>query len=230
MLDPTDTPARLLEAAVYFGASSAGLVPAADLGDCPSRKASRATAAMPAAGTILVLALVHSAANPALDWWDGPTGGTPGNRQLIDIAARVAEWLKTTRAIDARDLAYLPERDGIYLKDAAVLAGLGTLGRNNLVVTPAFGPRVRLRALLIDADLPGNDPLPYHPCVNCDMPCLEACPQAAFASGAFSRDCCLEKMNADETAALIAAEAESQPMVITYCRACEMACPVGNHS
>jgi epoxyqueuosine reductase len=104
---------------------------------------------------------------------------------------------------------------------------LGTIGKNNLLVAPRFGPRVRLRALLIDCDLPTMPVVSYDPCNGCDAPCQQVCPKAAFASRSFCRDTCLEKMNDDETEALLAAEKDDKPMVIAYCRACELACPIG---
>jgi len=222
-----DTRRRLLEAAFYFGASLAGLVPAEGIRDSPSRRAWKGSLPSLSRGTILVVALEHSPTNPALDWWDGPSGGTPGNRQLLDISGRTAEWLKTTRAIETHDLAYAPQKDGIFLKDAAVLAGLGTIGKNNLLITPRFGPRIRLRSLLIDYDLPASPALDFDPCDGCDMPCHRVCPKTAFASGSFCRDSCLAKMDDDESEAMLSAEAGDKQMVIAYCRECELACPIG---
>jgi len=72
-------------------------------------------------------------------------------------------------------LPYHIENGGIYLKDAAVLAGLGTIGRNNLLITPEFGPRVRLRALLAGVDLPPTGPAGFDPCEGCPAPCLTDC-------------------------------------------------------
>jgi len=45
--------------------------------------------------------------------------------------------------INACPLPYRVEQGGILLKDAAVLAGLGVTGKNNLVITPQLaGPCV----------------------------------------------------------------------------------------
>ena len=225
---PSETACQLIEAALSSGASLAGLASAEDVEKSPSAKAWKGKPRKPLAGSILVLGLVHAADNPALDWWDGPSGGTPGNRQLIDISRRVSKWLRRTHGIASRELAYAPEQGGVFLKDAAALAGLGTIGKNNLLVTPQFGPRVRLRALLLEAELPPTAPLAYLPCDDCDTPCFRACPQEAFSAGAFRKNDCLNKMEADESAGLMAAEEEGKLIVITYCRECELACPIGN--
>lgn len=69
----------------------------------------------------------------------------------------------------------------LSLKHVAIGAGLGVMGRNRLVITPQWGPRVRFGAVVTDAALEG-DPLCQEPlCTNCDL-CLEACPAKAIAA------------------------------------------------
>ena len=129
------------------------------------------------------------------------------------------------------ELPYQVERNGVFLKDAAILAGLGVMGRNNLLITPRFGPRVRLKAVLIDLPLPGSGPLVgFDPCEGCEAPCLAVCPQDAFANGAYLRERCQLQMKADEAHPI----ALRSPVVgmatkfkVPYCRLCELACPVG---
>ena len=92
--------------------------------------------------------------------------------------------LAETFEIAAQPLPYHVEKGGIFLKDAAMLAGLGIIGANNLLITPQFGPRVRLRALFLDCELAApTGPLNFSPCDGCNQPCWEACPQQAFVSG-----------------------------------------------
>ncbi|CAB1081528.1 hypothetical protein D1AOALGA4SA_9178 [Olavius algarvensis Delta 1 endosymbiont] len=50
------------------------------------------------------------------------------------------------------------ERGGIFFKDSGVLAGLGSIGKNNLLVTPEYGPRIRVWPLLFDAELKPTGP------------------------------------------------------------------------
>jgi len=64
-------------------------------------------------------------------------------------------------------------------KHAAELAGLGTIGHHSLLITPAFGPRVRLACLLTEAIL---EPSPLNGkdyCINCDI-CVRECPAQAL--------------------------------------------------
>ena len=182
----------------------------------------------PDAQSVLVLALVHDEAEPELDWWDGE-GGTPGNRRLESIANSLRKRLKEDLNSDAHLLPYHVEKGGIFLKDAAVLAGLGTIGMNNLLITPELGPRVRLRPLLLDVELAPTGPIDFAPCAGCDMPCRSACPQEAFKDGAYSRTLCSEQMERDEANAVIVEEGQEKDVpsrYIRYCRACELACPV----
>jgi len=64
-------------------------------------------------------------------------------------------------------------------KHAAQLAGLGTIGRHSLVITPDFGPRVRLACLLTEAPLEASPSLEKKYCLDCDA-CIRACPAQAL--------------------------------------------------
>ena len=61
-------------------------------------------------------------------------------------------------------------------RHAAVLAGLGEFGYNNLVLTPQFGPRIRFMSVITDAEIE-PDPLQQKPiCLgeSCLL-CIKAC-------------------------------------------------------
>ncbi|MEE8473653.1 MAG: hypothetical protein V3S82_10840 [Dehalococcoidia bacterium] len=65
---------------------------------------------------------------------------------------------------------------------AAVAAGLGERGINHLLVTPEFGPRVRLAAIITDATLAPDKPQEEVLCpgLECGL-CLDACPPHALS-------------------------------------------------
>ena len=131
--------------------------------------------------SVIVIAVEHPEDKPELDWWqDGLKGGTPGNWELMTIVSRLSEWLAKETGYEAQGLPYYVVQGGIFLKDAAVMAGLGCIGKNNMLVTPDYGPRVRLRAALLDIKLPATGPSDFDPCSACDMPCRKICPQKAF--------------------------------------------------
>jgi epoxyqueuosine reductase len=66
-------------------------------------------------------------------------------------------------------------------KTAAVLAGLGVIGWNTLLLTPEYGARVRLSCIVTDAPLentPAGDS--YDPCSQCGGACVKICPVKAL--------------------------------------------------
>lgn len=236
----------IVEKAQEAGASLAGVARVADLQRSNSyelyrsepRHASHDAIVWPEyARSVLVLALEHKPSEPWLDWWGQMPGQTLGNHRLIALAESMEQWLLDEHGIEAYPLPYHVERGGVFLKDSALLAGLGVIGKNNLLVTPGFGPRVRLRALFLDLELEPTGPADFDPCASCDAPCWRACPKNAFESGSYHRPLCSEMMSENEARQRVWVEdgADGLPFgeahgklgeVIRYCRACELACPV----
>lgn len=201
------------------------------------------------AKSVLVIAYYHPAEDKYLDTWlDGKN--PPGNRVLIRINKKVAAYIAEHMPhIETVPLKYHVEMGGIWLKDAAVMAGIGVVGRNNLLVTPEYGSKVRLRAMTLSADLPSTGALDWDPCEGCPEYCRRACPQGAFAEvawkpedfdglrdlpgrdGRYDLRICDRQMKIDEDSKQegdfdipgygLAHE------VLPYCRCCELACPVG---
>ena len=138
------------------------------------------------AKSAVVIGVEHNPAEPELDWWDGK--GTPGNRILIRIAKELSAWIENSFTVRTYKPPYMIEKGGLFLKDAAVLAGLGCIGRNNLVVTPDYGPRIRFRALLLGCEARPTGPRDFNPCPDCQQPCRRACPIKAFEHTVFSSE------------------------------------------
>jgi epoxyqueuosine reductase len=181
--------------------------------------------------SVLVWALVHPASEPVLDWWSMKVPGfTPGNRVMRTQSRNLRIWLDEEYGIKALSLPYQIEYGGAFLKDSAHLAGLGVIGRNNLLVTPEFGTRVRLRGIFMEAELAPTGPLDFDPCSGCDRPCHRACPRDAFRSGAFERALCKQENDKREAAGEILDGSimgiEEPSRVVKPCRYCELACPV----
>jgi len=183
----------------------------------------------PGTRSVLVLGLYHPKNDPRLDWWD--RGNTNGNRRLMEISESLKQWLRKEHDLRAHPLPYHVEWGGLFLKDAAVLAGLGIIGQSNLLLHPEWGSQIRLRSILIEGDLQPNEPIEgFSPCETCDVLCHKVCPQNAFSSGAYRRPSCITQLNADAANKVPGGEIDENGkpiMVIKYCRACELACPVG---
>jgi hypothetical protein len=79
-------------------------------------------------------------------------------------------------------------------KKVGHLAGLGWIGRSNLLVHPDFGSRFRLVSVLTDMPLETGKPL-RSGCEEC-MECLEACPAQAIKESRedFDHMACFEKL------------------------------------
>ena len=192
----------------------------------------------------LVIGLSHPEDNPELDWWDGK--GTPGNRILIDIIKRTSQQIENDLKVQTRKLHYYVEKGGIFLKDAAVLAGLGCIGKNNMLITPSNGPRIRLRALFTDAEIKPAGPIAFEPCADCKVFCRKVCPEDAMGEkapifksiefserlpardGNYNRELCNVRMEKDVTQS--AKNNDGRHTVIKYCRRCEFICPVGKNA
>jgi epoxyqueuosine reductase len=272
---PTDVndkiPAVILSKALEFGADLAGFANIADLKKSPSHKIypnlpdfsgvgtgiahaqekeaiTKKKIIWPQkADTVLVIALSHPEDNPALDYWRDPfSGGTEGNLQLIRINNKINKWLEDTQDFKGKQIPYVIEQGGIFLKDASVVAGIGVIGKNNMLVTPQFGPRVRLRAMALPFDIPSTGPLDFDPCVTCGSLCRKACPNGAFnkkifsavdfnqtelpgREGVYARQTCNIEMEKNiKDAKNIPIEGKGESMrVVSYCRICEFVCPVG---
>jgi epoxyqueuosine reductase len=197
--------------------------------------------------SVVVLAYHHPIDDPKIDYWfEGHN--TIGNRKLIGISKKIENVLLKAR-IHTHPFNYHIENSGIFLKDSAVIAGFGCIGRNNLLLTPEYGSHIRLYALGLNLDLPSTGALAYDPCSQCKIKCWEKCPQNAFRKkiyhkeelgiddlpgriGNFDRNLCNIQMEKDEANAKLMEISEismEAPIKITeYCRICEYACPIGN--
>ena len=258
---------QIIEQSKAFGADLAGIANVADIKRSPSHRVSQKMPAFDGVGTLsvegrkrgivqwpegarsaIVVAIAHPPESPELDWWvsGAAPGNTAGNRLLMSVVEKLADYLEQALDIRSFMLPYHIEHGAVYMKDSAVLAGLGCIGKNNLLITPPYGPRQRLRAMLIETDLPSTGPTDFDPCLDCPMPCRKTCPQQAFSnrmyaveeygmdelpgrSGVYNRFQCNRQMDIDiANAEAIGFEGQTaMGKRVKYCRKCEMACPAG---
>ncbi len=105
------------------------------------------------------------------------------NRILDELAFRtsVAFQKEGFRSLPIPASQILNREDwsaAISHKAVARLAGLGWLGKNLLLITPQFGPRVRLVTVLTEAPLIADMPVKNR-CGNCLL-CRDSCPAKAI--------------------------------------------------
>jgi len=179
--------------------------------------------------SIIVIALRHPSNKPELDYYiirEGARfGNSKGNRQLMDISDRIGWWL-SDESVASHDLHYYVEKDGVFLKEAAVLAGLGIIGVNNLLIHPGYGPRIRFRAHLIEAPLAPSISLDFDPCMGCGKPCLEVCPVGALDQAGYMWDRCRDHADHNAAQAVITPADGDKPATREHrcCRLCEFSC------
>ena len=86
-------------------------------------------------------------------------------------------------------------------KTAAVLAGLGFIGKNALFITPQYGSKVRLATVLTDMPLTAEQPIITKGCGSCEI-CKNACPAKAISGNNYvygdSRDTILDARRCSE--------------------------------
>lgn len=120
--------------------------------------------------------------------------------------------MASTGGVDQRYLIGL-----LSLKHMAVQAGLGKFGRNALLITPEFGPRVRLTAIVTDAEIEPDNLLSEDFCSSCNNLCILSCPSKALEEKdqnspyKINKFACSQYLNTKPT-----------------CGVCLKVCPIGN--
>ncbi len=114
------------------------------------------------------------------------------NRHLDETSQKIARFLEE-RGFDAigfdsgagfyHEARKTPERfaGDFSHKHAAVACGLGKFGLNNLVLSPRWGPRIRLATVITNAKLGYDRPLEKNTCLTpeCEE-CVKICPVHAL--------------------------------------------------
>jgi len=175
---------------------------------------------------------------------DGPTAEyyreyTRVNRALNEIAGRAALAIHSRNFRAEPFPATVPDEPGggecvktlsvaFQHKTAATRAGLGWVGRSALLVTPQFGPRIRLATVLTDMPLPVGEPLVAGECGRCRA-CVKACPASAIEGreweAGLERQALVDAHACWETARRLLRERAGVDNAV--CGVCLSVCPVG---
>jgi len=117
------------------------------------------------------------------------------NDKVIKIAGIINNYginafpVKATLADSELDESYARTlRYKISHKMVATRAGIGWIGKTDLLITKRFGPRVRLAGILTSESIssPGA-PIEESLCGNCDV-CVKKCPASASNGSLWSKD------------------------------------------
>lgn len=150
-------------------------------------------------------------------------------RELYQIAGGLLDgwgysYRRITSPIPPDDLTNLSEE--LPQKTIATLSGLGWIGRSSQLVSPHFGPRVRLGTLLTNGPLLADTPITESRCDQCTA-CVEVCPVGAIKGAAWaqgvSRD---ELLDVSSCYGFLCETIESLGRT-QVCGLCVKACPIG---
>jgi len=123
----------------------------------------------------------------------------------------------------------------IPLKTSAVKCGLGCQGKNTLLITPKYGPRVRLISVLTTVELDVDEPFKEDFCRNCQK-CVDACPTKALEPYKLRINRCMTYSAENAEATDVSEDVKSlerklvpRPTPHSYieCTICMDACPIG---
>ena len=230
-----------------------------------------ANALLPGAKSVIVMAVAHSlgaVCNPDIKLWTRNKMQT--SRLLDQVAEKVGRYLEKegwiSLPISADKPAEIHKFDPqtgkkfrhtkvigqFSLKHAAVSAGMGEIGRSNLLLTEQFGPHQRLGGIITAAHL---EPDPRQECKlclpNCSK-CEDACPVGALKEGKYDIDPCFnywmfgfERMRPtrlkewpgyirmlishNRRRDLLIETGQTYITDVDFCIECMKACPVGKH-
>jgi len=128
------------------------------------------------------------------------------NEDTLSLLARLQKRaVRFLKARGHRTLAIPPDSDRkkttfistLYClfnhKMAATSAGLGWIGKNGLLISPKYGPRLSLATVLTDARLRADAPVEHGQCGKC-MLCIEHCPSKAITGLEWSRSSPFEEL------------------------------------
>jgi len=145
---------------------------------------------LPSTATLLILA--HRVTHD-VEWiWYHPGGGQSPSTCAADLHSQVVLGGVACSLREAGHRAFFvpyPAKIGINFKRVAVVAGLGELGWNHLLIHPVWGNHVHLRVLLTDAELHLPRLESRLACLECGE-CVRSCPAKALSPSRHDVEAC----------------------------------------
>ena len=134
-------------------------------------------------GMTHVIVMGHEMDKGLVDTYPSALAGAATGREYSHEAAIVMQLAAYIRNLGYQAIASM--NDTALVVPYAIKAGLGEYGRNQMVLTPQFGPRVRFSKIFtdmpLDVDVVRELGLTKY-CHNCTI-CAEACPPKALPKG-----------------------------------------------
>lgn len=157
------------------------------------------------------------------------------NVSLDGITSQLVRWI-VDKGFNAMAIpaSHIVDEDNLFgnisHKAVARMAGIGWQGKSLLIISPEYGPRIRLATVLTDMPLIADQPLKNR-CGGC-MECVKACPASAIKNVSTeshyeSRD---EAIHLDKCYGRLC-EFKTRPEVgALICGVCIKVCPFGKRN
>ena len=134
-------------------------------------------------GLTSVIVLGHQMDKELVQTYPSALGGAATGREYSHEATIVMQVAAYIRNLGYQAVASMNDT-GLVIP-MAIQAGLGEYARNQLVITPEFGPRLRFSKIFTDMPLKADKPKRPGVAKFCDIctKCVDACPVKALPSG-----------------------------------------------
>ncbi|WP_299880165.1 reductive dehalogenase [uncultured Sulfitobacter sp.] len=184
--DPTAMSAEVKRIAQFFGADLCGITDLDTRWLYESRVDTRDLSAAPndlPEGLTHVIVLGHEMEEDLVATYPSALAGAATGREYSHEAAVVMQLAAYIRNLGYEATASMNDT-GLVIP-FAVKAGLGEYARNQMVITPEFGPRLRFSKIFTNLPLTHDAPKPQGVRAFCDIctKCADACPVKALPFG-----------------------------------------------
>jgi epoxyqueuosine reductase QueG len=164
---------------------------------------------------------------------------------LFDMVIRVGdhfeypdEWRgryyarRLTRHLNTLGYKTVLEPELLSKKRMAQMGGIGSFGKQSLIIHPEYGPWIRLRSILTNAELVPTEPFIDDLCGSC-VECINACPVDALTPYNVDPDKCFlgmlwsERYSSENRDLYLEHNQSLTENTWKMCNSCQLACPIG---
>ena len=186
--DITETTARIKQVATFLGADLFGVtehderwVYAHAASISTNERAEKENVSMEGMTNVIVLG--HHMERSLVETYPSALAAAATGREYSHEAAIVTSVASFIHGLGYRAVA--ATNDTAVTIPYAIKAGMGEYGRNQMIITPEFGPRVRFSKIFTDLPLVHNKPHKFgvHEFCSICNKCAEACPPKALPFG-----------------------------------------------